>query len=122
MTNVPQNQGGRPRKIDLTDHLKEQLLHFDRLTPDTRKRVAYEARVVHDRAWETLEWIYTKMPENFKRMRDRQVYHPIEVLVPRDPKKVKEVLDTLREWRETIEWIEKAVLETGVDYMRRGRI
>lgn len=122
MTYVPQKTGGRPRKIDLTDHLKEQLLHYDRLPPETRKKVAYEARVVHDRAWETLEWIYTKMPENFKRMRDRQVYYPIEVLVPRDPKRTREVLDQLREWRETIEWIESAVLELGVDYMRRGRI
>ena len=122
MSYVHRNTRGRPRKIDLTDHLKDQILHFDRLSPGTRKRVAYEGRILHDRSWEVLEWIYTKMPESFKRMRDRKVYYPLEVLVPRDPKKVKEVLDQLREWRETIEWIEKAVLETGVDYMRRGRI
>ena len=116
------NLGGRPRKVDLTDHLKEQILHFDRLTPETRKRVAYEARLLHDRAFEVLDFLYGKMPESFKRMRDRKVYYPLEVIVPRDPRKARETLLKLKEWRTTIEWIEQAVVDLGVDYMRRGRV
>lgn len=122
MKPVLSNRRGRPRKVDLTDDLKNKILHFDRLLPEERWRVAYEGRILHDRAWEVLEFLYTKAPESFKRMRDRSVYHPIEVLVPRDPKRARETLEKLREWRETIEWIERAVVDLGIDYMRKGRI
>lgn len=122
MSKAEGNPRGRPRKIDLTDDLKDKILHFDRLPLEVRRRVSYEARVLHDRAWDVLDFLYRKMPEEFKRMRDRKVYHPLEVLVPRDPKRAREALEKLREWRETIEWIEQAVVDLGVDYMRRGRV
>ena len=122
MSYAGDKRGGRPRKVDLTDHLKEQILHFDRLPPATRRRVAYEVRILHDRALEVLEFLYGKAPDSFKRMRDRTVYYPLEVVVPRDPKRARETLEKLREWRETIEWIESAVVELGVDYMRTGRV
>ena len=117
----------RARQIGLTEGLKDKILHIDRLSPDVRKNVAYDVRMIIEKELEDLEWFFTEAPRGFRRLRDRQLYYPFEAVMPSDPKKqtstgARRTIEKLEEWEKALGWIKEAVLELGLKYMRTGRI
>ena len=111
----------RSRQIGLTEDLKKKVLHIDRLSPSVRKNVAYDVRMIIEKELEDLEWFYTKAPDAFRRMRDREFLHPFEAVMPADPKRTRDTVRRLEGWIRSLEVVKDAVGAMGLRFIRTGR-
>ena len=112
----------RHRQIGLTEALKDKVLHIDRLPPDVRKNVAYDVRIIVEKELEDLEWFFSKAPDAFRRMRDREYQAPFEAVMPSDPKRTRDTVKRLEGWIQSLEIVKDAVGVMGLRFLRTGRI
>lgn len=107
----------RGRRTGLTDEQKDQILHYDQLSEMDRKYLAYNVRTVIEKEIEDLDWLFTEMPEAFKRMRYRKFEFPIDAVIPKKKVVLEERLDS---WITTLENIRTMVQTFEFRLFKRG--
>lgn len=108
---------GRARKIGITEGQRAALLHVEDLDETARARLAYDLREILGKELEDLEFLFSEAA--FKGLRYRQYFFPLEAILPQDPRRTALALEQLRRWRSSIELIEKAIVELGIQYLRK---
>lgn len=107
----------RARKIGLTEEQKDKVLHYDRLSPEERKVVAYGVREVLEKELDDIEWLMGQAPEAFKRQRYKEYQFPIEVVMP---KKANLTIGRLDGWIKVLEEIKVLVQTFEFRTYRKG--
>ena len=111
----------RTRQIGLTEDLKRKVLHIDRLTPEVRKNVTYDVRMIIEKEFEDLEWFFKEAPDAFRRSRDRTFLRPLEAVMPQDPKRIRAIIRKLEDWEKAVRQVKEAVSMMGLRFLRTGR-
>lgn len=97
----------RHRKTGLTEQQKDDILHYDNLTEGAREDLKYNVRAVIDKELEDLEWLFSEVPEAFRRMRYRNFEFPIDAVVPG---KRAILVDKVSSWMKVLENIRAMVM------------
>lgn len=94
-------------KKRLFPRLRERIRDIDRLRPDDRMRIMYEARRHFDAAIEYINWYVTEDAEQFRRMRTRLFTSPLEATMPKGPPQVRRAKDDrdVTQIMATINWL-----------------
>ncbi len=101
--------------------MKSKILHFDRLPKGLREDLAYDVRQIILKELDDWHWIITNSTSEFRGYGDDNFHYPLEPILPRNPRDIKNTMAFLDEMTELIELIRKAVDDWGVRYTRIGR-